>query len=354
MKTGRTLTDLAAELERQAETKKDYLADSRALSLDRAGDGEVRMVMKNGHAQDFGIGAIAHQQIAAKTEIPRNYYDRMLREAPQLLTRNVNHWFQEQPTKHLVRTLDGRARAFLSSKYRPLDNYDLAEIVLPKLHEMGCRIESCELTESRLYIKAVTERIQAEVKKGDVVQAGLVIGNSEVGLGRIFVDPLLLRLVCLNGAIMNDYGMKRHHVGKSGDFAGIEGAAEFFRDETRLADDRAFWMKVRDTVGAALSQVTFNKIVNRWQESTEQKITGSIEKVVEVAAVKFGLFESERSGVLRHLIEGGDLSAYGLMNAITRTSQDVESYDRATELETIGPKVLELPRQNWKEIAEAA
>ena len=31
MKTGRTLNELAAELTRQAETKKDYLADTRAL-----------------------------------------------------------------------------------------------------------------------------------------------------------------------------------------------------------------------------------------------------------------------------------------------------------------------------------
>uniref|UniRef100_B8HYZ5 Uncharacterized protein n=1 Tax=Cyanothece sp. (strain PCC 7425 / ATCC 29141) TaxID=395961 RepID=B8HYZ5_CYAP4 len=45
--------------------------------------------------------------------------------------------------------------------------------------------------------------------------------------------------------------------------------------------------------------------------------------------------------------------AYGLLNAITRTAQDVSSYDRATELEAIGSKVLSLPQSVWHEIALA-
>jgi len=113
-------------------------------------------------------------------------------------------------------------------------------------------------------------------------------------------------------------------------------------------------MKVNDVVAASLTEVTFGKIVKRWKEATEQKITGSLEKVVEVTAKKLSLSDTEQSGILRHLIEGRDLSAYGLMNAVTRVSQDVESYDRATELERLGPKVLELPQSQWKEIAEAA
>jgi hypothetical protein len=39
---------------------------------------------------------------------------------------------------------------------------------------------------------------------------------------------------------------------------------------------------------------------------------------------------------------------------VTRMSADVESYDRATELERVGAKVIELPKHEWREIAEAA
>ena len=41
--------------------------------------------------------------------------------------------------------------------------------------------ESCQLTESRMYIKVVNTRLQAEVSPGDIVQSGIIISNSEVG-----------------------------------------------------------------------------------------------------------------------------------------------------------------------------
>lgn len=48
-----------------------------------------------------------------------------------------------------------------------------------------------------------------------------------------------------------------------------------------------------------------------------------------------------------------DLSQYGVINAITRTAEDQESYDRATELETIGYKVIDLSASQWREINDA-
>ena len=52
---------------------------------------------------------------------------------------------------------------------------------------------------------------------------------------------------------------------------------------------------------------------------------------------------------MNYLIQGGDLSLYGLSNAITRASQDVESYDRATALEGIGWNVATMEPARWKE-----
>ena len=77
-------------------------------------------------------------------------------------------------------------------------------------------------------------------------------------------------------------------------------------------------------------------------------------EVVRGAGRRLGLTDDEGKGVLRHLIEGGDLSRYGLYTAVTRQSQDVEDYDRATELERIGAQVIELPKSEWRELAMAA
>jgi hypothetical protein len=252
----------------------------------------------------------------------------------------------------MVRTLDGRARAFLSDRYRPLDNYDLAEVALPAIHDAGCRIESAEVTDTRFYIKAVTERVQMEVKKGDVVQAGIVISNSEIGFGAVKVEPLIYRLVCSNGMISNDYGMRRHHIGRSGG-SDIDMAEEFFRNETRIADDKAFWMKVRDVVKGSFDQINFRKIVEGMSKTLEIEIQRDPVQVVQDVTDKFGLSEGERTGVLKHLIQGGDLTGYGLVNAVTRTSQDVESYDRATELERLGGEIITLPENDWAKLCRA-
>ena len=351
MKAGRTLTELAAEIQRQADSKRDFVAPAGKLSMEMTAEQHPVIAMQNGAVTLFGIKDTMHEQLASRLEIPRNYYDRMRTEQPQLLQTNVNTWLAKSPNKYMVRTLDGNARALLSDKYRPLDNIDLAEAVLPKLIDLGVNIESCEITERRLYLKAVTPRITAEVKKGDVVQAGLCISNSEIGGGAIKVEPLVFRLICLNGAIVNDLAMRKTHVGKRNSLE-FDNAEQYYRDETRLADDRAFWLKVQDVVAAMLDQVQFNGIVERWQVATTQKITADPVEVVERTAKRFGLFDTERSSVLTHLIQGGDLSAYGLLSAITRSAQHVESYDRSTDLERIGTQVLELPKQAWRELAE--
>ena len=96
-----------------------------------------------------------------------------------------------------------------------------------------------------------------------------------------------------------------------------------------------------DTVRAAISEARFAQAVNRMRESTTAMLdTKKLPAIVKLASSSFGITEDESNGVLEHLITGGDFSLYGLANAVTRFSQDVESYDRATKLEEIGYSVM--------------
>lgn len=350
MKPGQTLESIAKELDRQVKTKKDFIAPGKELEVVPEEAGQFGLKV-NGFGT-FRVTDVAHEQIGSRLGIPKAYYDRMRAEAPGLLASNTNHWLRSEPKQRMVRTLDGRARALLSNRYRSLENFDLAEAALPIIQDKGCKIVSAELTERRLYIKAVTDKVSIEVKKGDVVQAGIVISNSEIGCGGVRVEPMIYRLVCLNGMIAPDYALKKYHIGRG--LAGDEdGAEELYQDSTRQADDKVFWMKVRDIVAGSLQKDVFERIAARVTESASEQMSGDPVKVIEMAQKKFGLSDSERGGVLKHLISGGDLSRWGMVNAITRVSQDVESYDRATDLERLGGQVLELPKTEWKSIAEA-
>src|SRR3970040_5988 len=85
----------------------------------------------NGCDGVYGITNLARRQLADKLKIPFTYFERMRTEQPALLDRNVNTWLQTDNERRMIRTLDGQVRAVLSDRYRRLDNFDLAENVLP-------------------------------------------------------------------------------------------------------------------------------------------------------------------------------------------------------------------------------
>lgn len=349
MKSGRSLVELARELDRQVGTKKDLLVPLPRTRHSTAQDGECALeIQEPDGMQRYGITALARRQLAERLKIPYAYFERMRTEQPELLDRNVNVWLsREEGERQLLRTLDGQVRAVLSERYRRLDNHDLVEHVLPALQALPeARFESVELTETRLYLKVITPRIAFEVAPGDVVQAGVVVSNSEVGCGMLSVQPLVYRLVCRNGLIASDRTLRKQHVGRALDSEEISGVV--FKGDTLQADDRAFFLKVRDTVAAAVSEATLRTVGEKLRRTREMRIADDPVKSVEVLAQRHALTDGERAGVLRSLVEGGDLTGYGLVNAVTCYAQQAEDYDRATEFEALGGRLLELPAREWQ------
>jgi hypothetical protein len=106
-------------------------------------------------------------------------------------------------------------------------------------------------------------------------------------------------------------------------------------------------------VRSAISITTFHDAVADLQVSKNDIITGHPAKAVEVTAKAIGLSKDESSSVLNHLIRSGDLSRFGMLNAVTCSAEDLENYDRATEVERLGSSVLYLPQSTWREVATA-
>ena len=343
MKQGKTLQAVGEELQRQRMARKDFLADTRSLQMTTNEAGSTLCMTVNGKETTYTVGDIAHQQIASRLQIPYRYYQKMQREFPMLLDENVNGWFDQNSERRMVRTLDGRVRAFLSDRYRRLDNLELCAAVLPVIQDMkGASIESCDVTETHMYLKVVNKKMKAEVAVGDVVQAGFVISNSEVGLGSLRVEPLVFRLVCKNGLICKDYSQKRYHVGRQA-AASDEEAYELYSDETLRQDDKAFFMKVQDTVRCAVDEAKFMLTVDAMKRAMHIPLEHDPVKEVEVLADRFPLSQGERGNILRQLFLGKDLSRYRLVNAVTAASKFCDSYERATDLERMGGELLTLP-----------
>ena len=341
MKQGiKNVQALYKELEEQRENRKDIIADTRSLMVTSTEALSTMQVTADGENLHYVISDVAHRQIADRLGIPFKYYMRMRTEYPELLDANINGWLEENPEKRMLRILDGKLRAFLSDRYRRLDNLELVDHVLPVIAQMkGCSIESCDITDTHLYMKVINRTMKAELVPGDVVQAGFVISNSEVGLGALKVEPLLYRLVCKNGLITKELAHKKYHAGRQ--VEDTDNAYELYSDETLAADDKAYFLKVQDIVSAAVDEARFNLTVDKMRASMEIRTGDDPFKTVEILGDKYVLNKAERASILRHFIMENDFSAFGLVNAVTRSSQDVADYNRATDLERLGGTLLE-------------
>ena len=361
MKSGKTLVELATEITRRAEAKKDYIVPTKNIVM--SGGVDSTLLHFGDHAAE--PNNYAHGQLAVYTGIPKPYYDKMRDDMPALLAHNVNHWMRKAGETRMIRTLDGGMRAFLSDRYRPMENEELAEAVLPVLSDLGVEIMSSEITDRRMYIKAVDQKVMRSIPKGkafgdgshtifttDELCPAIVISNSEVGAGMLSVQTSLFTRACTNLAIFNERSIRKHHVGGRHELT--DGLYHMLSDETRRVTDRALWLQVKDVVRGAFDAARFNALVDKVHGMTEQKIEGDVVKVVDLAGRRLGITEDDRKSVLRHLIEGGDLSRYGLFNAVTRTAEDIADYDKATEFESLGGAVVDLSPTEWRELARAA
>jgi hypothetical protein len=348
MLNGISLEPLARQIEGNRHLKRDLVADTASLEMRVDSDGQTALEV-DGQGQ-FPILPLAHDQIGARLNIPAKYYGRMRVDAPELLAANVTGWFHKAPERRMLRTLGGDLRAFLSNRYMRTEHEEIAEVALPILAELpNVQIVSSELTERRLYIQFVVPGTQAEIKVGDVVQAGGIISNSEVGCGAVAVSGLLWRLICLNGMKTGD-AYRRAHIGRE-----VQDAGEVeWADDTRRSDDKTVLLKVRDMVQAVVDETRFLAQVEKLKVLAGARVTGNPIKAVEVLANKVNATEGERGGILRTLIEGGDPSAWGLINAITAQAHTAKDYDRAVELEAAGGSLVEMPAYDWRQILEAA
>ncbi len=383
---GRPLPDLAAELKRQADAKQDFVVPAQSVRIRSNGRSDIVL------SELYELNDIAHQQMAEYTGIPKPFYDRLRGTAEDL---RLQLWYSDDDMEgnvsyceaslfdtllnkllhtkgkdgRLVRTLDGKARAFLSDSFNvDLDNYDVFAVAARVIEEQGLgpdNVISAEVTERKLYIKVVSPKVEATIepsnlhrahgghhflKEPQVVQAGFIISNSEVGLGSLSVQQVVYKLVCTNLAIV-ETAYRQRHLGK---VLEADQNGHVYRSDTRTADAKAKLLKVRDHVADALDEHRFAALVGKMQETTEIRLEGRIETVVEGTARRFGLSPTEKDEVLKNLIEGADLSAWGLANAVTATAHSARSYDRATELETVGGRLMTLPFAEMRELTVGA
>jgi hypothetical protein len=359
-RNGGAIEQLAAKLSEQQKNAKDFRVPTSHLSMNR--DGKLGFGGRELNLNNWSSG-----QLASYCDIPKRYFDRIQSESPGLLSTVVNHDLRrktEEAAKsgknesRLIRTVGNKTRAIVSNSFQVLDAYDLINTAYPMLMDNGFEPlpRGCELTEKRVYLKATTKRIETEVKKGDVVQFGIMLSTSDVGAGSLAVEPFINRLVCLNGMVMSQ-GFKRRHVGKRNEINGVEVA---FSNDIYSREARLFFDKLKETLAATMRPEVFEREVNKMRAAAEIPIKdiSNLEKTVEVTSKLLGVSgDDTRNNILEALAsgnQGADLTMWGLSNSFTAAAKLETDFDKATELERVGGQILDLSPNQWRRISEPA
>lgn len=355
------IEELARELARQKDGKHDFVLstekiEAKSTMMPVAPKSTKDLVLnfdrKEG-LETFPLTEYAHGQLATKCGIPERYYWAMLDAGmAELTAENVNAWLSKKAETRFIRTLDGKVRAILSDKYRPLDNYDLAFAVMDRAKEHGAKVQECELTERRMYIKIVVPEMQEQLDldmfqgyqpgthdrvgyvDGDPIIPGLIVSNSEVGAGAFRVEPFLWRLVCQNGLIGMD-SLYKIHLGQKLEI----GEVNIFKTDTLQAQDDALWKQVRDIIDSTFEPKVLKALVEKLRGTRGIKV--DVDRDIDATVKNLSLSDKHRDDLLRYFgKESEDL--FGLINGVTRLAQDFENYDTRVDIERYAGKMLEL------------
>ncbi|MCM4082211.1 DUF932 domain-containing protein [Paractinoplanes hotanensis] len=311
--------------------------------------------------QIFRPSDICDGGISEKLGIPRQYLRKMREQAVDLYDANVNGWLlRAEDKKYLLRgfTSDddgeiGIGRALLSDGYRIIDNLDGLTALLRGLRDSGMKVTvSCDLSERRMIVRVHSEEIRSLApallsnyrspftgKTGadnPVVFAGFVFTNGETGGGAHTFTPQIKIQVCNNGMTLTRDALRAVHLGARMD----EGIIRWGED-TKKANLDLVSKQARDAVRTFLDVKFVEKKIIEIEEKAGRKVSKPKE-TIEFVTSTLRFTEAEREAIFEHFIIGGDLTAGGVMHAVTSVAQTLPDPDAAYDMESVGIRAMEL------------
>lgn len=343
MKTMRGgLSALAARIEEIDAKKEDFKPHAKKIKMED--DGKLLTIDGIG---TYGIEELAHGQIAGRLGIDKRYYDKM-DQIPGLRATNVNAWLdKKKDEKFFVRTLDNNTRAFLSDTFKPIDNLIIANAFLPIVQDMKLKVKSANLTTRKMYIQVVFSEIAEEIAKGDLVQFGLTLTNSEVGCASVNLGSFFFRRVCSNG--MNGESLiKKYHVGRR--VGNNEEDYTIFDEETIMLEIMSFQKRFQNILEHALKEGYAQSEFAKMRRAAGQEVK-DVAYTVENVTKRFGYSEEKKLKMMMNI--GSDIgkpSRWSIANSITALAHEIEDQDLAYEIEKDGYEIIDMPEKEWKNL----
>lgn len=291
--------------------------------------------------REWGLHDNVLTQACSKAELPVAYarhLQSMPGWGPDLLADNLTRLFVNGATeqRYLVRSVDGQARGFLSSKYRRMDSRPILDALLGELKEQGAVVSDGFAGDVRVQITAILPRV-VELIPGEPVVFGLSWVNSDFGRGALEISGFAMRLVCINGMIGKSEIRKVHLGARLGeDFE--------YRRETYALDTRTVASATKDVVRHVLSPAAV--------ERRSERILAAVSMAADPEAFRRREFrdlltapeikaatEKFNSLDVEDLPQGN--TVWRLSNAISWLANQAEG-ERRIELQEVADKALDV------------
>jgi len=325
--------DFVSRLKEKTATQEDKIRNVQFLKMKNSGLFEVQD--RDGNVHEYSITNWTHGQLANYTGIPYSYYNKVMGTSTKLLAENVNHWFSENKDDVRMVRIDGNyMRAFVSDRFKRIDNYDVASIAVAEAKQVTetIKFRQAWVTDKMMNLELIdpTQIIYIDPDKQaqfeqhdpsenyfykpgeDVYMAGISITNSEVGYKAFEAQTYLYRLSCSNGLVM-PYSVRKVHLG------GRTDEGDWSR-KTRELDISLTESQIRDIVRKAFDKNSIDKAIDDLRKAKNEKIPHP-QVFVDVTAKEFAFTDVEKDNIWSNLSIEGDLSKYGFIQAMTRTAQ---------------------------------
>jgi hypothetical protein len=132
--------------------------------------------------------------------------------------------------------------------------------------------------------------------------------------------------------------MARRHVGGR-----LEEGRIDWSDDTRIKANQFIAAQVRDATKNFLSVDYVETAVRRMEADAGVRISKPNETIERVAK-QLGYTVAEQEAILANFIEGAQLTSGGVMQAVTRTVQDIDDVDRAFALGATGVDAMKVAK----------
>lgn len=317
---------------------------------------------------EYTTAPIVDQNLADLFGIPVRYLRRMRAEKPELFDANVNAWAADADGTNLLRILQGTdpdhpgtagvVRAVLSSKYGFRDHLDTVMSFLQGLRAAGLdasNITGINLSPERLYISVAAPEVAVLAKELvrdyrspfngrtgaelQLMHAGIVFTNSEVGRGAFQILPQAVLEVCTNGLTRAVDGFRKVHIGGRLQEGGVNWSAE-----TEDAANAFVQSQVKDAVASFLSEAYLESLRDDLIREAGVELTDVV-KTIEVVSKRLQYTAEEQEAILSDFIKGGQITSGGVLNAVTSVAQRIDDPDRAFDFNLTAIDAMKIAAQ---------